>query len=252
MLKEDRKKLLSGFTNLLKLAINDLQLLSTAFTHGSYVKESNIKSLQDNERLEFFGDAVLKMFISEYLMSKYPNYSEGQLSKICAYVVSEKVLTKISNKLNLRGYLLLGRNERRATPVSILADALEALLAVIYYECGAHKAKEFILNYWEEHIESVDESIDKDNYKAVLQEFLQGNRLDLPTYKTLSEVGPDHNKKFEVGVFLNNNKLAKGLGKTKKDASQEAAKNALMILRKLNEGKLNKEKVLKNTSYAKK
>src|SRR3989338_2638686 len=232
MLKEDRKKVLINFVLSLGLSIKDLNLLNIALTHGSFVKENQLKNIGDNERLEFFGDAVLKLFISEYLMSKYSSYSEGQLSKLRAFVVSGKVLAKIAAKLNLQKYLLLGKNERKQLPVSILADSLEALIAVIYYECGIKKTRDFILNYWFEYIESADKSKDKDNFKAVLQEYLQGNQLGLPFYKTISEVGPDHNKEFEVGVYLNDNELARGRGKTKKEASQFAAKNALVVLEK--------------------
>lgn len=227
MLKEDRKKALIVFANSLKLEIENLDLLNIALTHGSYIKGSKDS---DNERLEFFGDAVLKLFISEYLMNKYADYSEGQLSKLRAFVVSEKILAKIAFKLNIKKYLMLGKNEKKSLPVSILADSLEALLAVIYYEYGLDKTREFILSYWKEHIEEANKSRDKDNFKASLQEYMQGNKMGLPIYKTLSEVGPDHNKRFEIGIFLDDHKLAVGIGKTKKDAGQNAAKNALILL----------------------
>ncbi|MBI3589950.1 MAG: ribonuclease III [Candidatus Melainabacteria bacterium] len=230
-LSENRKKDLVSFSKSLGLTVRNLQLLDTALTHTSYVKEVSTKSLIDNERLEFFGDAVLKLVVSEYLMSKYSVYSEGQLSKLRAFVVSEKVLAEVAVKLDLKRYLLLGKNEKKSLPVSILADSMEAVLAVIYYECGADKTRDFIISYWKEHVEYADKNNEKDNFKAVLQEYLQGNSFDLPVYRTLSEAGPDHNKRFEVGVFLNNNELARGVGKTKKDASQEAARNALMVLK---------------------
>ena len=229
-MKEDRKRVLLNFLRFLGLTIKDLNLLNNAFIHASYVKENSLKNIPDNERLEFFGDAVLKLYISEYLMDKYKNYLEGQLSKLRAFVVSEKVLSKIALKLNLGEYLMLGKNEKKSLPVSILADSLEALIAVIYYECGPKKAKEFILSHWIEHIESADKNQDKDNFKAVLQEYLQGCKLGLPDYKTIKEFGPDHIKEFEVAVYLKENELARGTGKTKKEASQEAAKNALKSL----------------------
>ena len=237
MPKDDRKKELVLFASLLGLSIRDYALLNMALTHGSYVKGSSKNKLADNERLEFFGDAVLKLFISEYLMSKYIDYSEGQLSKLRAYVVSEKVLSKVAIKLNLKKYILVGKNEKKSLPPSILADTVEAVLAVIYYDCGVEKAREFVLKHWKGHIEEADKNTEKDNFKAVLQEYLQGNKQGLPMYKTISESGPDHNKQFEVGVFLNNNEIANGMGKTKKDASQDAAKNALRVLGK--SGKIN-------------
>ena len=232
LLKEIRKNNLISLLKTLDLGIKNLHLLNIALTHGSYVKENPAKYFEDNERLEFFGDAVLKLYISEYLMDKYTNYTEGQLSKLRAFVVSEKTLGKVAIKLNINKYLLLGKNEKKHLPISILADSLEALIAYIYYEFGANEARKFILNNWQGYIEVADKNEEKDNFKAVLQEYLQGNKLGLPEYETISEVGPDHNKEFEVSVLLNNNELAKGKGKTKKEASQHAAKNALNLLTK--------------------
>ena len=228
-----RKEELSGFLKNLGLNIKNFTLLNTALTHGSYIKESTKEKLQDNERLEFFGDAVLKLYISEYLMNRYTDYTEGELSNLRAYVVSEKVLTKVADRLNIKKYLLLGKGERKSLPNSILADSVEALLAVIYYECGPDKVQEFILKNWLHFIESADRNKEKENFKAVLQEYTQGNKLGLPLYKTLSEVGPEHKKEFEVAVYVNNREFATGKGKTKKDASQNAAKSALISLSQL-------------------
>ena len=237
-LLNSRKLDLLKFINSLDLKINNLELLNIALTHSSYIKESFRGKLEDNQRLEFFGDAVLKLFISEYLMKKYPKYTEGELSNLRAFVVSEKVLSKIAKNISLQKYMLLGKNEKKAPPESIASDALEALLAVIYYDCGHNSAKDFILNNWIEYIELADKSKEKENFKAVLQEYSQANKLGLPVYKTISEIGPDHNKEFEVCVFLNENELARGWGKTKKEASQEAAKNTLVILEKKNKYKI--------------
>ena len=236
VISTSRKKELTSFVNALSLSIRDLALLQSALTHGSYLKEHSIrksKDLYDNERLEFFGDAVLKLFISECLLFKYKDYSEGELSILRAYVVSEKILAKIALKLSLNKYLLLGKNEKLSLPDSILADAVESLLAVIYFECGPDKTKEFILTNWMDFIELADKSKTMDNYKALLQEYTQANKSGLPLYKTLHETGPDHKKEFEVAVYLNNKELAKGKGKTKKSASQNAARNALMSLSKI-------------------
>ncbi len=232
MLTNTRKTQLINFSNSQKLKIKDLCLLNTALTHSSFIKDNSNKNITDNERLEFFGDAVLKLYVSDYLLNKYLNYSEGELSKLRAVVVSEKILGNIAKKINLDKYILVGKNEKKQLPISILADSLEALIAVIYYECGEKKAKEYILNYWYEYIEITDKNKEKDNFKAVLQEYLQGNNKGLPIYKTFSESGPDHDKEFEVAVLLDNNEFARGTGKTKKEASQSAAKNALIKLGK--------------------
>ena len=231
-LTTDRKNHLLSFLKPLKLAVKDLSLLNNSFIHSSFLKENNKKNLEDNERLEFFGDAVLKLIISEYLMKNYSHFSEGELSKSRAFVISEKVLVKIAAKLDLKKYILVGKNEKRSMPVSILADSVEALIAVIYYECGIDAARKFIYEHFKEFIELVGENTEIDNYKAVLQEYTQKYKLGLPVYKTMSEFGPEHNKEFEVVVELNNSKLAQGKGKTKKEASQFAAKNALEVINK--------------------
>ena len=221
-----RKKRLFDFVSSLKLSIKNFDLLNISLTHSSFKFKNNHLS-PNNERLEFFGDAILKVYISEYLLEKYPDYSEGELSKLRAFVVSEKVLEKISDSLSICDYILTGRNEKRKLPASILADSLEALLAVIYYDCGPNVVKSFILSNWSKYIEQVGENLDKDNFKAILQEYLQSKKLGLPKYVTVSELGPDHNKNFNVAVFLNQNQLGSGNGKTKKEASQQAAKDAL-------------------------
>ena len=230
IIKDLRKKDLVNFSKHLGLNVRNLELLNKALTHSSYLKETASRNLESNEQLEFFGDAVLKLYISEYLMSKYSNYTEGQLSKLRASVVSEKVLINVANKLNLKNYLLLGVNEKKHFSDSILGDALEALLAIIYYECGSTKSKKFIIDNWSIYIEQADKNKDKENYKAALQEHLQAKKQGLPIYKLISESGPGHNKNFEMAVYVCNKELSRGVGKTKKEASQNAAKAALVAL----------------------
>lgn len=232
MVSNDRKIQLQKLLKSLGLTIQDLDLLNTALTHGSYLKEYKNKINEDNERLEFFGDAVLKLYISEYIMKRFFDYTEGELSNLRAYVVSEKVLTKIAQKLNLAKYMLIAKGIKANIPDSVIANAVEALLAVIYYDCREKTAQDFVLKHWINHIDLASKSKEKDNYKAVLQEFTQANAHGLPMYKILEEKGPDHKKIFEVGVFLLNNEVARGVGKNKKEASQNAAKNALEILNK--------------------
>ena len=232
-LNPERKKDLTSFLKSLKLNIKDLTLLDQSLTHRSYLKEHNSKQAEDNERLEFFGDAVLKLFVSEYLMKDYPEYSEGELSKLRAFVVSEKVLGTVAEKLKFKKYVLVGKNEKKAMPISILADSVEAFLAVIYYDCGIDLARNFVYEHFKEFIELAGENTEIDNYKAILQEYTQKYNLGLPLYKTIAELGPEHNKEFEVIVLLNNNKLAQGKGKSKKEASQSAAKKALEAINKL-------------------
>lgn len=226
----ERKKELQVFTKTLNVNIKDFKSLDMALTHGSYLKEKNLSLQGNNERLEFFGDAVLKLFISEYLMEHYPSFSEGRLSKLRAFVVSERVLIEVANKTGLKKHIQLGKNEKKTFPKSILADTFEALLAVIYYDCGVHEVRKFIIKYFADIIKSADSEQDIENYKAILQEYTQEKKLGLPLYKTVLESGPDHKKIFEVEVCLNNKKLASGKGDSKKEASQSAAKNALLII----------------------
>ena len=232
IINQSRKKDLEAFLSILKLNVSDFLFLNKALTHSSYLKEKSIVGIEDNERLEFFGDAILKFIISEFLINDYPDYEEGKLSKLRAYVVSEKVLGKIATKLNLKRYILTGKSERKSIPVSIQADALEALLAVIYYDCGINVVRKFIFEHFKEFIELAGGDTEIGNYKAILQEYTQKYKLGLPVYKTISEIGPEHNKEFEVVVFLNENKLAQGKGKSKKEASQSAAKNSLKVISK--------------------
>ena len=232
MLSSDRKTQLQKLLKSIRLKIKDLDLLNTALTHSSYFKEYKKITNEDNERLEFFGDAVLKLYISEYIMKEFPDYSEGELSNLRAYVVSEKVLTRIAQKLNLEKYILVAKGIKVNIPDSVISNALEAVLAVIYYDSGVESAREFILKNWTYHIDLASKNKEKDNYKAVLQEFTQANNYGLPLYKILEEKGPDHKKIFEVGVFLLNNEVARGIGKNKKEASQNAAYNALKTLNK--------------------
>lgn len=229
ILTSRRESELYTFLTDLNLKISNLDVLDIALTHSSYVKDNHLKN---NERLEFFGDAVLKLVISEYLMEKFPSSSEGELSKLRAYLISDKVLYEIARKINLKKYILLGKNERKNISASILSDCFEALLAVIYSECGLNSVRGFIISHFKDYLSLNIENFHFYNYKALLQEYTQDKKLGLPEYKTVSQSGPDHNKKFEVAVILNNNRLAVGKGMSKKEASQDAAKLALSEIKK--------------------
>lgn len=231
-MKFERIKELKEFTQRTKINLSNFKLLNTAFTHSSFIKNSAQSKKLDNERLEFFGDAVLKLCISEYLMGHFKDANEGELSNLRAYVVSEKILIQVAGKLKINEYLLIGKNEKRKISKSIQADAVEALLAVIYYDCGLDAVKKFILENWTEYIDYAAKNKDQENYKAVLQEYTQAKSLGLPVYKTISATGPDHEKIFEVSVYLNDNEIGRGVGNNKKEASQIAAKNAML---KINE-----------------
>ena len=202
-------------------------LLLTALTHSSYYNE-NKNGLPCNERLEFLGDAVLSAISAEFLYRRESG-DEGELSRTRSALVSEEALCRYAREINLGKYLRLGKGESetgRSRP-STLADAFEAVIAALYLDGGFSPAKAFVLPYIEEHF---DETRHSHDYKTVLQEIVQKNPGDLLSYEILSENGPPHNRTFVCGVFINSNALAKGTGKTKKAAEQDAARQALALM----------------------
>ena len=199
-----------------------------ALTHSSYSNEN--KKYPFNERLEFLGDSVLSIVISDYLFKKETKLPEGELTKIRANIVCEESLSEVSKNIHLGKYMLLGKGEEATggrERISILADALEAVIAAIYLDGGIKCAREFILTNMEKIInDSIKGKIFRD-YKTCLQEVLQSNGENNIWYKLIEEKGPDHNKRFVMEVGINDTVLGIGEGKSKKDAEQVAAKCAL-------------------------
>ena len=199
-----------------------------ALTHSSYSNEN--KNYPFNERLEFLGDSVLSIVISDYLFKKETKLPEGELTKIRANIVCEESLSEVSKNIHLGKYMLLGKGEEATggrERISILADALEAVIAAIYLDGGIKCAREFILTNMEKIInDSIKRKIFRD-YKTCLQEVLQSNGENNIWYKLIEEKGPDHNKRFVMEVGINDTVLGVGEGKSKKDAEQVAAKCAL-------------------------
>ena len=199
-----------------------------ALTHSSYSNEN--KNYAFNERLEFLGDSVLSIVISDYLFKKETKLPEGELTKIRANIVCEESLSEVSKDIHLGTYMLLGKGEEATggrERISILADALEAVIAAIYLDGGIEYARKFILTYMEKIInDSIKGKIFRD-YKTCLQEVLQSNGENNIWYKLIEEKGPDHNKRFVMEVGINDTVLGVGEGKSKKDAEQVVAKCAL-------------------------
>ncbi|NLK07621.1 MAG: ribonuclease III [Firmicutes bacterium] len=203
-------------------------LLNEALTHRSYAKERDLDF--DNERLEFLGDAVLELVISEYLFLNFPSALEGDLARLRAAVVSEHSLANKARELDLGEYLLLGHGEehtggRRLD--SLLANGLEAVIGALYLEMGYFQVRAFILGLFEDDVEDLWESKDFIDPKSALQERIQQFSTQTPIYKVYDEQGPQHDKTFFVVVRWQGKNLGKGRGKTKKEAEQAAAKNAL-------------------------
>jgi ribonuclease-3 len=194
---------------------NDIQLLDQALTHRSALTCNDIYS-RCNERMEFLGDAVLDLVVSSLLYKEFPDYAEGQLTKLKAVVVSQSILTFCSRELGLGEYI-------RFSP----ANALEALIAAIYIDGGLKSAEDFIIRILSGEILELDKDEMKRDYKTALQEYWQASSQKPPVYKVVSEIGPDHDKRFEIEVILSGESYGIGIGRNKKEAEQKAAEKAL-------------------------
>ena len=205
-------------------------LLTSALSHSSYANEKK-GAAGSNERLEFLGDSVLSIIVSEYIFKNFSNLPEGELTKLRASLVCEGSLCAFSKELGIGDFLLLGKGEQqnggRNRP-SILADAFEAVLAAIYLDGGIEPAKAHVLRFVERELKAQHEHFV--DYKTVLQEIIQRNPEEELNYVLVGETGPDHDKTFTVDVMLNSNKIGTGVGHSKKQAEQLAAKQALELM----------------------
>ena len=208
-------------------------LLKRALTHKSFANENKLPPEEQNERLEFLGDAVLELAVSELLMEKYPNYSEGDLSKLRAAIVNEKQLASFAREFRLGDLLYLGKGEEltsgREKP-SLLADAYEAVLGAIYLDRGFAKAAQVIRKHYQKLLDHTpSEDIYKD-YKTELQEKSQSLYRSVPRYRLAAESGPDHDKTFQIELLIRGEVMGRGEGRSKKEAEQMAAREALQKL----------------------
>ncbi len=224
-----------NLTAILNYSFKNQELLSEAFRHPSYVYEKDDPGVSDNQRLEFLGDAVINLAISHLLMESFPEMKEGDLSKYRASLVSESGLHFIARELELGDYLLLGKGEERTNgrkKPSILTDALEALIGAIYLDSGFTDALRVIEGIFSPLLNRIGLDGSINDFKTELQEYSQEAFQATPEYRLEKETGPDHNKTFYVAVYLKGNVLGRGEGKSKKEAEQRAAKEALACLRK--------------------
>ena len=223
---------LADFQHSISYTFKDPQLLERALTHKSFANENKVP--YHNERMEFLGDAVLSLIVSEHLMRTCPDSTEGDLSRLRAAIVSEPALAVIGRTLALGSYLLLGKGEEQTggrDKDSLLADALEALIAALYLDAGKDTAEAFILRFFEDVIKRTCASRTTLDYKTALQERCQERLKQLPEYRVVSEAGPDHQKQFDVELLVRGQVYGRGTGKSKKEAEQKAAKEALEKLR---------------------
>lgn len=215
----------------LGVTFSDKTTLLSAVTHRSYLNENRTAPQEHNERLEFLGDAVLELVITDYLFSKYPEKPEGELTSVRAALVNTNTLSETSARLDINEYLLLSKGEAKDTGRArqyILANAFEALVGAIYLDQGYPKARDFIAS---QLFDLTDEIVAKrlwQDAKSRFQEMAQEHAGVTPVYKTLREEGPDHNREFTVGVFLRQELVAEGVGKAKQEAEQKAAEKALL------------------------
>ena len=204
--------------------------LDQALTHKSYVHQTNTPKSVSNEVLEFLGDAVLNLAVGHLLIQRFPEAQEGVLSRKRAHLVKQSTLASLSKELQLDRHLLLGKGEVQnggTKKASILANAYEALIGAIYMDSGFPQAFEMISRHFESFLRSETGLLLYDDYKSVLQEYCQGSLGLSPQYRVVKESGPDHDKCFEASVVVNDGVKGVGHGKSKKEAEQEAAKEAL-------------------------
>jgi ribonuclease-3 len=214
-------------------SFRDERLLEEALTHRSYLNENLGVGISHNERLEFLGDAVLELAVTEDLYARFPQYEEGTLTSFRAALVNYIMLSGIAREIGLDGFLRLSKGEAKDTGRArevILANAMEALIGAIYLDSGYSSAKAFVLKIVMPHLKEVMEKETYRDPKSTLQEKTQADMKITPVYRLISEEGPDHAKVFKMGVYLGDNLVATGTGASKQEAEIEAAKSALTKL----------------------
>ncbi|MFH1455290.1 MAG: ribonuclease III [bacterium] len=220
----------SKFEKNIGIIFKNKDLLKQAFTHRSYLNEHRDTEFVHNERLEFLGDAVLELIVTEYLYTKYPDNSEGELTAYRSALVNAVTMSDAASKIGINDFLLLSKGEAKDTGRArqiILANTIEALIGAIFLDQGYEMAKYFISKYIFNLIEKIIEEKTWLDAKSKFQEQAQDYEGITPAYKTLKGEGPDHDKQFTVGVYLGKNKVAEGTGKSKQEAEQDAANKAL-------------------------
>lgn len=219
------------FEDIIEYKFNNRELLVNALTHSSFANEVHSK-LGSNERLEFLGDSVLSIIVSEYLYLNYKDLPEGELTKLRASLVCEKTLSMFAKQICIGDFIYLGKGEahnKGNERASILADAFEAVLAAIFLDGGMEPAKKHVLRFIVPELEDREFELFND-FKTLLQEVIQRNPEEKLTYVLIDETGPDHDKRFTVEVHLNSNVIGTGIGRSKKQAEQAAAKQALKLM----------------------
>ncbi len=222
----------SDFEKKTKIVFKDKNLLKQAFIHRSFINENPRNGLSHNERLEFLGDAVLELVVTDFLYKKYPNCTEGELTSIRSALVNAVIISKVAGDVGMNDFLLLSRGEGKDNGKArqyILANTYEAYVGALYLDQGYKSADKFIS---ETLLKKTDEIVNKKLWrdaKSLVQEKAQEFLNVTPSYQVLSESGPDHDKYFTVGIFFSKKSVAEGKGKSKQEAEQKAAEAALKV-----------------------
>ncbi len=231
----ERKKELRIFEKDVGIRFRNIELLNLAFTHRSYANEV-AENIENNEKLEFLGDSVLGLFVSEYLFLQLRDKNEGDLAKIKSFVVSEHSLADIAKRIRVDNFILIGKGEEYSggrSKKAILADTTEAIIGAYYIDSGFEAAKSFVLRLLVPEIEKVLENKHQQDYKTLLQEFVQKKYKTHPYYRVVQKTGPDHDRTFWVEVEIQKKSYGPGKGKNKKEAEQSAAEIAYKSMKKV-------------------
>lgn len=222
-------KSLEKLQKVIEYEFNNLEVLISALTHKSYAAETGLKYY--NERMEFLGDSILSAIVVENLYARYPSETEGKLSQLKAQIVSAQNLSQWAKEIKLGDYILLGKSEdsqEARNRESLLCDLFEAVVGAVYLDGGFDSSRKFVLKFLDKQTDIVIT-----DYKSRLQETAQSQYKELPEYKIIKEFGPDHDKKFEAAVYVKKKLLGKGVGHSKKEAQQSAAKKAMKNINKI-------------------
>lgn len=222
----------ADFEKKTKITFKNKNLLKQAFIHRSYINENGNTGLSHNERLEFLGDAVLELIVTDFLYKKYPSYTEGELTALRSALVNAVIIADVAQKIGMNDFLLLSRGEAKDTGKArqyILANTYEAFAGAVYLDLGYEAVNQFVKDTL---LPCTDEIVNKKLWrdaKSLVQEKAQEFVEVTPSYKVLNESGPDHDKHFTVGIFFGSELIAEGKGKSKQEAEQSAAQNALKV-----------------------
>jgi ribonuclease-3 len=227
---EERLASLKELEGRLGYRFKEIKWLDQALTHKSFIYETNHPEKGANEVLEFLGDSVLNLAVSYLLLHKFPDAQEGTLSMIRSQLVKRSFLASLSKDLQLEGYLLLGKSQQSNGGMqksSILANTYEALIGAIFMDSGFNRTLEIIQEHFEPYLQAKTPSVAFDDYKSLLQIYSQQSHGVSPQYRVMNESGPDHDKRFQASVMIGDEVKGQGWGKSKKEAEQEAARDAL-------------------------